>query len=273
MIKNAMQKIHKNQNGQTLIIVFMMMVIALTIGISISSKYIKSLSILSKSDNSARALAVAEAAIEHVLLLPIATLEDYAQNGTCGANCYLEITSGEGQVITATVELSKLGNTTDPFLVDLEQTGSSQVNLAGYPDNTNLNVCWNGVDMSVQSIFIHGTQGSYSADSMAYNPTSTTHGDNNFDMAAPLLGYSHCFTFNSQTDPAMLRLKAVYEDGSIVVIPSGGASLPTQGILMESTGTAGSSQKKVSVIITDPILPALFDYTVYQRSTTEPLSN
>lgn len=273
MIKAALKKIHKNQKGQTLVIVFMMMVIALSIGIAISSKYIKSLGILSRSDNSARAHAVAEAAIEHILLLPIATLDNYAQNGTCGADCYLEITSAEGQVMTANVELSKLGNTTDPFLVDLEQTSSAQVNLAGYPNNTNINVCWNGADMSVQSIFIHGTLGNYEADAMSYNPTTTTHGDNNFDMATPLLGYSHCFTFNSQTSPAMLRLKALYEDGSAVIIPSGGANLPVQGILIESTGHVGSSQKKVSVIITDPILPALFDYAVYQRSTTEPLSN
>ena len=272
MLKNKTD-IYTNEKGQTLVIVFMMMVIALSIGLSVSSKYIKSLGILSRADNSARAHAVAEAAIEHLLLLPIATLEDYAQNGTCGANCSLTITSAEGQELTATVELSKLGNSSEPFLLDLEQTVSSQVDLMGYPDNTNINVCWNTEDLSVEAIFIHGTIGDYEADAMSYNPTTTTHGDNNFDLAAPLLGYSNCFTFNSQTDSAMLRLRSVYNDGPAVVIPSGGANLPVQGLLLESTGIAGSSQKKVSVIITDPVLPAIFDYAVYQRSTTDPLSN
>jgi len=78
---------YNNEKGQTLVIVFMMMIIALSIGLSVSSRYIKSLGILSRADNSARAHAVAEAAIEHLLLLPIATLESYAQNGTCGADC------------------------------------------------------------------------------------------------------------------------------------------------------------------------------------------
>lgn len=273
MIKNTILQIHKNQQGQTLVIVFIMMVLALTVGIAISSKYVKTLNIITTGDNASRAHAVAEAAIEHILLLPITTLEDYAQNGTCGSDCILEITADDGQVITATIELSRLGSSSDPFLVELEQTSTSQVMLVGYPDNTDINVCWNELDMSVHAIFIHGTKGDYEADSMSYNPPTTTHGDNNFDMAAPSMGYNQCFTFNSQTNPSMIRLKSYYQDGSVMVIPSVGANLPTQGILIESTGMAGSSIKKVSVIITDPILPAIFDYALYQKSTTEPLSN
>jgi len=271
--KKYLTRVHRHQEGQTLVIVFIMMVLALSVGIAISSKYVKTLNILSTGDNASRAYAVAEAAIEHILLLPISTLEDYAQNGTCGTDCILEITTDEGQVITATVELSRLGSSSDPFLVELDETSTSQVLLEGYPDNTDLNVCWNEPDMSVHAIFIHGTKGDYTADSMSYNPGTTTHADNNFDMAVPSMGYNHCFTFNSQSDPSMLRLKSYYQEGTVMVIPSSGANLPTQGILIESTGMAGSSIKKVSVIITDPILPAIFDYVLYQKSTTEPLSN
>lgn len=273
MIRKEILQIHKDQKGQTLIIIFILMVLALSIGIAISSRYIKTLNILTTGDNASRAHAVAEAAIEHILLLPISTLEDYAQNGTCGTDCTLEITADDGQLITATVELSRLGSSEDPFLVELEQTSTSQVVLAGYPDNTDLNVCWNESDMSVHAIFIQGTRGDYTSDSMSYNPTTTSHPENNFDMASPSMGYNHCFTFNSQTDPSMLRLKSYYQDSSVMVIPSVGANLPTQGILIESIGTAGNSIKKVSVIITDPILPAVFDYALYQKSDTEPLSN
>lgn len=262
-----------NEKGQTLVVIFMLMVIALTIGIAISSRYIQTLHVLTESDNSGRALAVAEAAVEHILLLPISTLEDYAQNGNCGADCYLAITAADGQIISATIELSRLGNSPDPFLLDMKVDESSQVNLAGYPDNTDVNVCWNTSDMSISTIFIHGSVGSYVADAYAYNPTTTTHSDNNFDLAAPSFGYSHCFVINSQTNPAMLRLKAHYEEGPAVIIPEPGNSLPEQGLLIESTGTAGDAIRKVVVIITDPILPPVFDYVLYQKSTTEPLSN
>lgn len=272
-MKFKLQNLHKNQSGQTLVIVFVMMVIALSIGIAVSSRFVKTVGIISRGDNTSRAHAVAEAAIEHILLLPISTLEDYAQNGTCGSDCYLEITTDEGQVLTANVTLSKMGDSNEPFLVELDNTKTTQVSLVGYPDNTDINVCWNQDNMSVHAIFIHGTQGSYEADAMSYNPTTTTHPENNFDLASPDMGYNHCFTFNSQTDPAMLRLKSYYEEGNALVIPSGSANLPTQGILIESLGKAGNSEKKVSVIITDPILPAIFDYAIFQKSTTEPLSN
>ena len=263
----------KDQSGQTLVVIFMLMVIALTIGVALASRYIKTLHVLTETDNSARALAVAEAAVEHILLLPISTLEDYAQNGTCGSDCYLEITSADGQVVSANVELSKLGNSTEPFLIDLAIDSTYQINLVGYPDNQDVSVCWNTADMSVTTMFIHGTIGNYAADAFSYNPTTTTHGDNNFDIAAPSFGYSNCFTINSQTDPAMLRIKAYYQEGPAVVIPSSGNALPTQGILIESIGTAGVAEKKVVVIITDPILPPIFDYVLYQKSTTQPLSN
>lgn len=263
----------KNEQGQTLVVVFMLMVVALTIGIAIASRYVQTLHIITESDNSSRALAVAEAAVEHVLLLPLSTLEDYAQNGTCTTDCYLEITSADGQTVSASVELSKLGNSTEPFLIDLEVDTTQQVNLMGYPDGEDITVCWNTGDMSITTLLIYGTTGDYEADAYSYNPTTTSHSDNNFDIAAPSFGYDNCFVINSQTDPAMLRLKAYYEEGPAVIIPSTGNALPTQGILIESTGTAGDAQKKVVVIITDPILPSVFDYVLYQKSETEPLSN
>jgi len=262
-----------NQKGQTLVIMFMLMVIALSIGIAISSRFIKTLHILSGSDNSSRALAVAEAAIEHILLLPITTLEDYAQNGTCTTDCYLEITSAEGQVIYANVELTIMGSSPEPFLIDLKMDETNQINLVSYPDNQDVFVCWNTGDMSVTALFIHGSVGSYEADAYSYNPTTTSHSDNNFDTASPQFGYNHCFAINSQTNPAMLRLKAHYEEGPVMIVPSPGNNLPTQGILIESTGAAGDARKTVLVIITDPILPSIFDYALYQKSTTEPLSN
>ena len=263
----------KKQSGQTLVVMFLMMVIALAIGIAISSRFIKTLSILTGADSSARAIAVAEAAVEHILLLPISTLEDYAQNGTCGADCHLEITSAEGQVIIADVIITKLGNSSEPFLVDLKTDDTFQINLVGYPDNQDVHICWDTDDMSVSALLIHGVAGSYEADAYAYNSSVTTHADNNFDLAVPNLGHANCFTVNSNTSPAMLRLKAHYEEGVAVIMPSSGNSLPTQGLLIESTGVAGSAEKKVTVIISDPIIPAIFDYALYQKSTTEPLSN
>ncbi len=267
------RSIFEKQKGQTLVVIIVLMVIALSIGIAISSKYIRGLRNITQADQASRALAVAEAAVEHILLLPISTVEDYAINGNCTTDCYLEITGADGQTIYANVELSVLGNSSDPYISELKVDEDLQVVLNGYPSGESLYVCWNQADMSVTGLYVHGTTGGYEADAIAYNPTTTTHGDNNFNIAAPLFGYNNCFTLTTKDDSALLRLKANYEENIVVIIPAGGTSLPTQGILIESTGVAGNAQKVVSVIITDPILPSQFDYVLWQKDPSEPLSN
>jgi hypothetical protein len=261
------------QEGQTLVIVIVLMIIALSIGIAISSKYIRGLKNISQTDQSSKSIGIAEGAIENILILPIATIEDYAANGTCGAACHMEITDANGQLLTADVDLSILGNTSEPFLVELKKDQTTQVNLTGYPSGQDLTVCWNQEDMSVSGLYLYGTVGDYQADAYAYNPTTTTHGDNNFDLANPLFGYSNCFVIAALDNSAMLRLKAYYQEGVALVIPASGAALPTQGILIESTGKAGTTEKTVSVIITDPILPSQFDYSLMQKDPSQPLSN
>jgi hypothetical protein len=115
--------------------------------------------------------------------------------------------------------------------------------------------------------------GDYQANSYSLNPTTTTHSDNNFDIATPMLGYDDCFVVTAMDDSVMLRLKAIYEEGVAIIIPDSGALLPTQGILIESLGRAGTTEKLVTVIITDPVLPSMFDYALIQKDPAQPLSN
>lgn len=261
-----------NEKGQTLIIIVLLMIVSLSIGVGISSRFIKRVRNVAQVDLASRSLAVADASLEHVLLIPATTLESYATNGNCGTDCFLQITGDDNVVSTSTVTLSRLGNSSDPFIVDLSTTDSSQVSLLGYPTGQNISVCWNNSAMSVIALYVHGTVGSYGTDAYAYNSSSSSY-SNGFGTASSGNGYTNCFTFAAKANSVMLRLKAVYSDGSSAVIPSGGNTLPTQGILAEATGTTGNTVKKVSVIITDPLLPGIFDYALYQTSTTETLSN
>ena len=69
------------------------MAIALAVGVTVSSRFMSTLKTISESDNSTRALAVAEAAIENILIVPQETLKTINYNN-CGNSCVLEI-SGE----------------------------------------------------------------------------------------------------------------------------------------------------------------------------------
>lgn len=263
---------HKNQQGQTLFIIILLMILALSVGMSVSGRYIKTLSQVVQSDQGSRALAVAEGAVEHVLQLPIDTLQEYANMGTCGSECTLSINSAEGTVLTANVELTTLGGSSEPYIIELFQDDVTQVSLNGYPAGSSVNICWNN-DMSVSGLYLHGIKGSYDADAFAYNSVSSLNTQNNFDSAVGAFGYNSCFAITTLPDSFMLRLKSHYESGFVAVLPAEGQVLPEQGVLIESVGVAGDATRKVTVIVNDSSVPLDFDYALYQESESLPLSN
>lgn len=261
------------EKGQTLVVILVLMVLSLSIGVALSAKYISGLRNITQSGRSAMAVSVAESAIERLLLLPIATLEDYAANGSCGADCHLEIEDEKDFVSYADVTLTTLGSSTDPYVLDMNPEETAQLGLLSYPSGQNVYICWNSSEMSISGLYIYGTLGNYLAEPFSYNPIGSSHPENGFTSATSMFGYTNCFTVVTKSNSVMLRLRSYYERGIALAIPAEGNSLPTQGILMDSTGVSQNSIKKVSVIISDPILPAHFDYVLMQKSLTDPLSN
>ncbi|MFH1648628.1 MAG: hypothetical protein ABIA11_02795, partial [Patescibacteria group bacterium] len=73
--------------------------------------------------------------------------------------------------------------------------------------------------------------------------------------------------------PEMVRLKAFYSDSYIYVIPNETQTIPSQGIIITSTGRAGNAIKSVSVLKSSAMAPEYFDYVIYQKSEDDPLSN
>lgn len=272
--KRENKNIHslKNEQGQTLVIIVILMVVALMIGITVSSTFIQGLSILTASDDDAKAAAMAEALIERVLLIPSETLEDYIEFSSCGSDCYLEKTEDNGRVISATAALSYTGESEDSYDIKLAEEEANEIYLSGYTSGELIFVCWDG-SYSIVSSYVYEDSGVVEANAYAYNAISTSHSDNNFDDAFSAYGYDNCFSFTASNTPKLLRLKSVYGEIDAAVIPEAGNSLPKQGILIESVGTAGKSKKTVTVIKSTPFLPAIFDYAVYQKSTSQTLSN
>ena len=86
----------------------------------------------SNVDSAARALAVSEAAIEHILLLPMDTLEQYVTNRTCTTDCHLEIVGEDEIKAVANITLAFAGNTTSNYSIELDSYSVSEINLQGY---------------------------------------------------------------------------------------------------------------------------------------------
>lgn len=271
-----MKKFLNNQEGQTIAAVILIMVIALGIGVTLSVRNVNRLRQQTSQSNADRALGVAEAAVERMLEKDYETLIDYINFDSCGTDCTLDILGDDGLNAHADVTLSMAGNSSDPYRVELDEDSVVEAALDTYPDNTDVNVCWNdsgGEKPSIVAQLVKGTSGNYEVDSYAYNSVGSLNSSNNFADATSSLGYDNCFTVDSSSNPIALRLKAVYNEVTAFVVPSGTTTLPTQGILIESVGTVMDSQRKVEVLLSDPYLPAAFDYVLYQKAIDSPLSN
>lgn len=265
-----------NQNGQTLVIIVFVMLIALSVGISSSSRFISGLRSSTETQISYRSGAVAEAALERMLLKSSEELEDYITYGSCGSECTLQITNTDGLVETANVTLTQLGNSSEAFELHAFENEPTEINLNGYPDNTAVAICWNDLDSnnpsSLVGMLIKGTAGNYSATPFAYNSVSSVE-NNNFDTATPGHGMGNCFEVDSESDPVAIRVRALYKDTSFKVIPDASATIPTQGILIESRGTVLESEAIVSAIKGSSVVPYLFDYAIFSKSELNPLAN
>ena len=264
------------ESGQTIVAIFFVMIAALAIGVSVSNRFVTNTRSVTRSQTSYRALGVAEAGIERMLVKPISELEDYITYNNCGSECLLQITNADGVVETATITLSYLGNTSESFEFALKQDATIEVNLSGYPDDDMISVCWNDPgELNPPAIvggLVYGSIGNYQFSNFAVNSTASTI-TNNFTQAVAANGFESCFNVPTYTNPQVLRLKSVYTDVEVSVLPSVGASLPIQGILIESTGTVLDSTRQVSVIRSSNQTPTLFDYVIYSKSDTNPLAN
>lgn len=275
-----------SQSGQTLLAIVFVMVIALSVGVSMSNRFISTLKITSRSYTAYRAKAVAESAIERVLLLDVNTLTDDINNNlctetctnlaTCGSDCYLEQTNDDGVLEYATVNLTLLGDSSDTFYTKLTTDDATEINIDGYPATTALNICWNapisGTLPSIIGYQIYGILGNYTSDNFAYNSIGSTE-NNGFSTAVASYGYDNCIPLISKQYPRALRLRSLNQNIDIAVIPNETATLPSQGILIKSVGHVLDTTSRISAIKSSPIAPVVFDFVLYQKSDTAAFSN
>lgn len=260
------------ESGQTLIAIIFLMSIALVIGVTITNRQLSTISQTTGADNSTKALAIAEAAIEKVLLIPNETLEDYIDFGNCGTACIAEVTDPTGQNISATVSLAYAGNSEEPFMLHAGEGESIQVNLKNYPSGQTFSICWDG-GASIYASYIYESGTVFLSNSYAYNANGYSPASNHFSSSVASHGFNSCFDVTAVLTPRMVRVRPYYDDAYVYIIPSPGNLVPIQGIMLESTGVAGESSKVINVLKTDPIAPTFFDYVLFQKSTTETLSN
>jgi hypothetical protein len=70
-----------------------------------------------------------------------------------------------------------------------------------------------------------------------------------------------------------VRVRALYADLSLYVIPKSGGTLPVQGYLMTSVGRFGGVTKTVQALKSRSFVPASFDFVLFNTSEDTVLTN
>jgi hypothetical protein len=269
--KKLFSTLKQNQSGQTLIIIILVMTVALTIGVIVSSRFINTLRNISESDNSSRALAVAEAAVENILIIPDETLVGYVNHNNCGSDCVLEISGSFGYSARADVTLSFAGSSNEPYKMKIPSGEVYQLSLNGYGSGTDIDVCWDN-QSSIYASYIYEQSGVFSQP-YTYNPVGYSGPINGFLEAISNHSHLSCFSVTAIGNPRALRVVPYSQESVIYFIPSSGQNIPSQGIEITSVGRSGDAVKTVKVLKTTGYVPEYFDYAVYQKSPDDPLSN
>ena len=280
----------KRQNGQALLIVVLVMVVALTVGLSVASRTIINLKNTQNQADSQKALAAAEAGVEQGMR-------------AVGANQANLQVSNLGTNLNYSATVASISAGTDAFMVN----GGPQPNMiyknqpayiwtTNYSDSQPFANSWNGNlalfwgdnsngcnDAALEISVISGDRANPTLTRYAEDPCNSSKlggsGDrastNNFDFNSinksteTVSGKTFHFNFTIpiSTGIYLVSVNPVYQDAYVAA--QGTNVLPYQGNNIDSTGTVGtidnpSVQRKEHVYEGFPqILSAFFPYTIF----------
>jgi hypothetical protein len=246
------------------------MAVALTMGLAITSRTVTDVEISGNTEEAARAFSVAEAGIESALVG--GALEGgFPETGATYHSAVTNLGAGTEFVFPQQI---KVGETQTLWLVEHNANGT--INETAFYTTATIDVCWSGT-AALEVIIYYKDGVTYKVARGAYDANAAAHANN---FSSPDLGscagLNNKKTLNFVNDfglPAnrtllFLRLRVLYANATVGVrTPGGGGGvLPSQGKKIESTGTAGTSNRKVEVIRMHPAPPGIFDFLLYSGS-------
>lgn len=261
--------------GQALLVILLIVAVILTVALAVVSRSITDIKISEQSEESARAYSAAEAGIESALA------------GEADPSGSFDT----GSFSTASVSYPESANSF-AFPSGITNNEILTLWLSDYPNYTNsytgsdITLYWGNKDTTqnpaLEASFYYKEGSSYKVLKYALDPLSTRTPDNNFCnppscgsevnsfSTSPTSAGGKTFQYNANVDlPSgvsllFARLRVLYASQPEIVGASAGIlSLPSQGKKIISTGTSGSSTRKVEVISLHPAPPEIFDFVLY----------
>ncbi|MGI8420491.1 MAG: hypothetical protein ACR2LN_07685 [Candidatus Levyibacteriota bacterium] len=263
------------QRGQILLIVVLVMVTALTIGLSVAARTINNTRTSQEAENSEKAFSAAEAGIEQSLT-----------NSNSVSGAFTNNTSYKTTVMTISGTEFSLNNGSSIFKDD-----STDLWLSIYPGYTsprsgNITFYWGqpadtcttsettGTLAALELIVLTGTKANPQVSRYSVDPCSQRSLSNNFEFVPSGGGtiagrtYSYKKTINV-TSGLLIRVIPLYGSTTMGVAGCDAANancsaLPSQGTLITSVGISDTTQRKLVSYRQYPKLPIeIFPYSFF----------
>lgn len=285
-----------SESGQILVLVLLVILVGVTVGLSIASRTLSNLKNTAELDQSNRAFSAAEAGIERAL----SALQADPQACDAPSSCAADF---EG--ISADVVVSTVGGNDRAFGINaLAKDDVIQANLDGYSGRY-LTLYWgltgdrdDCVNLSaaavVSVVYEHSGQyglGKAALDECLAGGRNPGNGFTRTGIQLPPAsekvtiqdgsqqdGFAYKYTLDLQPGQSlipsgatikMVRVRLMYNGPKpIALVPQTSHNLPNQGQQITSTAEVGGTQRTVKVLKTTPALPAIFDYALFNGSTS-----
>lgn len=287
-----MKKLFGNEKGQTVVIILLVMVVGLTIGLSIVNRSLSDIKISQETEQSQRAFSAAEAGLEKAILninspgQPAPgtindvnyTVDKSLMGGSGTTPDGYELTEKSAVKKDEVAQINLEGGTASQLRIYWAKIDTSEA--PGIPNHTTVNPCTNPPVASLEISQINynsSANPAYTITKSAYCACSGK--GNNFtlvshDPSAGLYAYSQVIDIVNPLDAKILRIRPLFNDTSLKIkVETAGGILPDQEVRLVSKG---ESNGKVRAIEwrqpIKPALPALFDYVLFNGSSTNSLS-
>ena len=282
-------KRNSNSNGQALVLVLLALAVVLTIVLYILSRGITDISTSSSSSSAVSAFSAAEAGVEQAL---VGSSTGAVTTGTVG----VDSSGKETASYTTTSNPVALGVTSFVYPVSLNsgdnmtlwlKSQDSNVNFAG----SSVKICWGktgtasntATTPAIEAVLFYETSADNPATAQIYRATfdpnttprtpansfTTTSVNTPCTISGQTFPFSAIVNIAGVANPQFMFVRMFYN--SDTTQPVGFDSLnsgtfPTQGIMVDSSGTSAESNRRVSVFQGWPEIPLPFQFAIYSST-------
>ncbi len=265
-----------SQRGQTLLVIVLVMVVALTVSLSIAARMVTTLRVSSEEANSEKAFQAAESGVDYVLKSgqQITTAQDLGNHAVIASATYSDLRNISQYIIRNGVIVAQ-DDGIDVWLSDYSPQKSLIYNN---PWSGGLTVYWSlpsdncGATppqaAALSLILISGSKTAPTIHRYAVDPCSRLNGFSPAGAGTTIgtVVFKNSYHIGGITNGLLLRIIPLYS-GTIlgIKLDAGSANFPSQGKIITSRGSSGTTTRQISYFQGYDSVPSEFFYSLFSQ--------